>query len=126
VDARPTHVSLWAPVALYMLMIFGFSSVSNPPALPGSDKNLHALLYAGLGLLLTRALSKGFDSPVRLGTAVLATVLAAMYGVSDEFHQHFVPPRQVEALDVVADAIGAGAAAFGLYAWGIIHFRDGV
>jgi VanZ family protein len=48
--------------------------------------------------------------------AVGATAIAALYGVTDEFHQYFVPPRQVEALDVVADTIGAAIAAFGLHA----------
>jgi hypothetical protein len=34
---------------------------------------------------------------------VLAAVaIAAVYGVSDEFHQWFVPPRTVEAADVAA------------------------
>src|SRR6185295_11134170 len=96
--------ALWAPVVLYLALIFGLSSIANPPELPeGSDKNLHALLYSGLGLLLVRALAGGLNRPVRLGIVLTATVLSALYGVSDEIHQYYVPPRQVEALDVVAD-----------------------
>jgi VanZ family protein len=119
--------ALWAPVVLYLALIFGLSSIANPPELPeGSDKNLHALLYSGLGLLIVRALAGGLDRPARLGVALTATMLSALYGVSDEIHQYFVPPRQVEVLDVVADTIGAGLAAFGLYAWGIIRDRHGL
>jgi VanZ family protein len=44
-------------------------------------------------------------------TAVLAASLATLYGVTDEIHQHFVPPRQAEAFDLLADAAGASAAA---------------
>jgi len=109
---------LWLPVVLYMAFIFGLSSVSNTPDLPGgSDKGLHAVLYAGLGALLIRALAGGLRRPITLAMALAATVIGGLYGVSDEFHQHFVPPRQVEALDVVADTIGAGTAAFALFGW---------
>lgn len=113
-----------------MALIFGLSSVANVPTLPVpqvvTDKDLHAVLYCGFGFLLTRALSKGFRLPVTLATAFLVTVAAALYGVSDEFHQWFVPPRDVEGLDVVADTVGGALAGFGLYAWGIIRSRYGL
>jgi VanZ family protein len=113
-----------------MALIFGLSSISDVPTLPMAqtvtDKDLHTALYFGFGILLTRALSKGLRPRVTLWTAVLVTVLAALYGLSDEFHQSFVPPRQVEGLDVVADTIGGGLAGFGLYAWGIIRSRYGL
>ncbi|HEY7171728.1 MAG TPA: VanZ family protein [Vicinamibacterales bacterium] len=109
---------LWLPVVLYMAFIFGLSSIPNTPDLPGgSDKGLHALLYAGLGVLLVRALAGGLLRRITLAMALATTVIGGVYGVSDEFHQHFVPPRQVEALDVVADTTGAGAAAFALLGW---------
>src|SRR5262245_45409517 len=104
--------ALWTPVVLYLAVIFGLSSIANPPELPeGSDKNLHALLYSGLGVLFVRALAGGLNRRVGLGVVVMSTVLLALYGVSDEIHQYYVPPRQVEALDVVADTIGAGLGA---------------
>jgi VanZ family protein len=115
---------LWLPVVLYMAFIFGLSSISNTPDLPGgSDKGLHAILYAGLGALLIRALAGGLLRPMTVAMALAATVIGGVYGVSDEFHQHFVPPRQVEALDVVADTIGAGAAAFALFGWSAARRR---
>jgi VanZ family protein len=131
VAGSPSRASLWLPVLIYIAVIFGLSSIAETPDLPKllpidvSDKDLHAILYFGLGLLLTRALSGGFGR-VTLPAALAATLCAMLYGVSDEFHQSYVPPRNVEALDVVADTIGAGIAAFGLYAWGIIRPRDGL
>jgi VanZ family protein len=114
----PSRRFLWVPVVLYMGFIFVLSSITETPALPeGADKNLHALLYFGLGILLMRALSGAVRARVTLSTAVAATVIAGLYGVSDEFHQFFVPPRQMEALDVAADTIGAAAAAFGVLLW---------
>ena len=123
----PSRLSLWGPVFLYLAFIFALSSIAHPPELPnGSDKQLHAVLYAGLGMLLARALVGGLTRPVPFGMVVLTTLLAGLYGVSDEIHQMFVPPRQVEALDVVADTIGGALGASALYAWGIIQKRHGL
>jgi VanZ family protein len=100
-----------------MMVIFGLSSIAHPPPLPeGTDKDVHSLLYAGLGVLLVRALAGGWRGRVTLTIALATTALAGLYGITDEFHQSFVPPRQVEALDVVADTIGGGTAAFVLFA----------
>ena len=43
-------VRRWAPVAVYMGVIFALSSISRPPDLPSAlgDKGGHALLYSGL------------------------------------------------------------------------------
>src|SRR5262245_43033980 len=114
------RVWLWAPVALYMAVIFALSSVANPPEPPGllslvSDKGVHALLSGGLSSLVVRALSGGWLRPIRRQGAALAVILATVYGASDELHQYFVPPRQMDALDLVADFVGASVAALGLY-----------
>jgi VanZ family protein len=107
-----------------MAFIFGLSSISDTPDLPaGSDKGLHAVLYAGLGLLLVRTLAGGLRRRITAGMALTATVIGGIYGVSDEIHQHFVPTRQVEALDVVADTIGAATAAFALFGWSLARRR---
>ncbi len=119
---------LWTPVLLYMGLIFLISSIAETPDFAeGSDKNLHALLYAGLGALVARALAGGWNRRLTIGMALAATVISGLYGVGDEIHQHFVPPRTADVLDVVADTIGAAAAAAGLYVWsGIIRGRDGL
>ena len=75
-----------------------------------SDKGAHLLLYSGLGTLLVRARAGGWRRPVTLGIAAAAIVVATLYGISDEIHQHFVPLRQVEVRDILADAIGASLA----------------
>jgi VanZ family protein len=103
-----------------MALIFAGSSISSPPRIGPdvSDKLLHLVVYAGLGVVLVRARSRAWRRPV--------TARLALYGASDEFHQSFVPGRDVEALDVVADAAGSTLAALALWAWGIIRGRDGL
>lgn len=107
-----------------MAFIFLLSSIAHPIALPqGADKNLHALLYAGLGALLVRALAGGLRRHVTLASALAAVAIAAAYGISDEFHQWFVPPRSVEGLDVLADTVGAALSAAVLYIWSMVVER---
>ena len=111
---RRSRLLLWAGVALYLGTIFLLSSLPNP--LPGltsrmSDKALHAVEYGGLGLLLGLAL---WASGLRAGrAAALALLLASLYGASDEIHQAFVPHRDSDVRDWLADTAGAalGAAA---------------
>ena len=101
---------LAAPLA-WMALIFALSSVPGRrmPSTHAWDKAAHFCEYAILGWLLYRALREAGLSPRR--AAVAAAISAAAWGVSDEWHQSFVPNRSVEPADVAADALGASAAA---------------
>jgi VanZ family protein len=113
---------LWLPVVTLMAAIFVVSSMPSPPAPPGvSDKTLHAVTYAALALLTLRALADGAWAHVHLGTAVLAWLVATIYGGTDEWHQRFTPGRHADWYDVAANAFGAAAGAGGAWAWGIIR-----
>lgn len=106
------RLSAWLPPLVYMAVIFGFSSLSNPfPPLTArvSDRILHFVEYGGLAALFVRALaSEGF--PWR--TAILgAVVLTSLYGATDEFHQAFVPGRLSDVRDWITDTIGGGVGA---------------
>ena len=102
-------VLLWGPVLLVMGLIFFFSSLPDPGGPPGgiSDKTAHVLIYAALGASLVRALAGGRITAMTLTRILFAAALGTLYGVSDEIHQHFVPPRIPDILDVAADAVGA-------------------
>jgi VanZ family protein len=117
-------MSLWLPVIAYMAMLFGFSSLSTLPAPPAdfSFYDVHIAAYAGLGALTARALAKGIRRvPWR---AVLGAILiSSLYGVSDEYHQVFVPGRSFDVFDMVADAIGSVVGASAVGAWGKIRNR---
>ncbi len=67
---------------------------------PPWDKLYHAGNFGVLAALLY---------PVT-GRAWLAALLASLYGISDEVHQAFVPDRSADALDWLADTVGALAA----------------
>jgi VanZ family protein len=105
-----------------MAVIFALSAQPSLPKPPGgmSDKQEHALAYAGLSALACRAIAGGPLVGLSPSGALAAAVIASAYGITDELHQSFVPGRKAEVADWVADAAGAAAAALGAWAWGII------
>ncbi len=108
-----------------MAVIFGVSSMSRPPQPPGNvpDVGVHAVVYGVLAMLVLRGITDGRWREVTF-VAVAATVLvSALYGLTDEWHQSFVPGRSPEARDLVADTVGAMAGATAVWAWSIV-FRD--
>jgi VanZ family protein len=103
---------VWLPPLLLMAVIFGFSAQSNPmPVVTAHvwDKLLHTCEYGGLAILFARALA-GEALSVR-STIMIATLLASLYGATDEYHQRFVPERSADAADWAADTIGAAVGA---------------
>jgi VanZ family protein len=108
----------WAPIIIYCLLIFlqsSYPSLEQTPDLPYMDKILHGGAYALLGFLFFRALRT-----MRIGNRILllifiSSLLSTLYGVSDEIHQHFVPSRDADIMDVVADLTGSAMGACG--AW---------
>lgn len=105
-----TFVFYWLPVILYCLLIFIQSSYpvsQSLPAIPHMDKLAHIVAYALLGFLFFRA----FQSTSIWKSAVLIVILSAlassMFGISDEIHQHFVPSRTADIVDVLADVAGS-------------------
>ena len=119
-----TWIRLWLPVIAYMAMLFALSSLSKPPQPPGglSYYHVHMAAYAGLGALTTRATAKGLHR-VSFAAAFAAIVISSLYGVTDEYHQVFVPGRTFDVLDMAADAFGAAAGAGATWAWSIISRR---
>lgn len=109
----------WGPVAAYMGLIFYESS---QVALPSGveriwDKLLHVAGYAPLAWLCVRALTDVFRRAMTVGTAAGAWLLAVAYGITDEWHQSFVPLRQMDAADLVADGAGAAIAVITCLVW---------
>ncbi len=70
------------------------------PGVSNFDKIAHFSVYGLLATLLVR-LGRG---PRAVWLALLAT---SLYGVSDEWHQSFVPGRSCEVADWMADTLGA-------------------
>jgi VanZ family protein len=110
----------WLPLLLWMAIIF---AVSHTPtqAIPGFGawdllikKGSHFLAYAILALLAHRAIAPSGQGRGRQGRGRQAWVhygwawlVAAVYAISDEYHQTFTPGRNGNVADVLIDALGA-------------------
>jgi VanZ family protein len=97
------------PALAYMAFIFFMSSgpVTSETLNSVPDYVLHALGYSALYLLLFWAVHEGFRVRDGRGGYWLPAFLTVLYGISDEFHQSFIPARQSTVSDVMADAAGA-------------------
>mgnify|MGYP001190124548 FL=1 len=117
----------WGPVIGYAALIFYGSSLSVPPEAVSSlmkevsDKALHVVEYAILGALSYRACRYAAGPRVAQSALSLAVAGCVLYGLSDEIHQLVVPFREADALDLLADSVGATA---GGWTWMLLGRRS--
>ena len=79
------------------------------------DKIIHFGVYFVLGYLITRAFSLGNFNNLTGKIFSLSISLGALYGLSDEFHQMFVPGRSMDFFDFLADVVGIAIAQLVIY-----------
>ena len=106
-------------VVVYLGFIFYLSSFPDLPDIGRygvKDWMAHGVEYFGLGAIVTSAAAVTWPwSGVACGG--FAVALGAGYGVSDEFHQRFVPGRQCDIRDWTADVVGSALGAGALLTW---------
>jgi VanZ family protein len=108
------------PAFLWAVVIFISSSIPSTmmPTLKifDYDKLIHCGIYFLLAFFTYRALRYQTRFPSLARRALLWTVLLIMvYGASDEFHQYFVPGRQADVFDLMADTTGACVLVVGVW-----------
>jgi len=110
----------WLPLIFYCLAIYIQSDFPSPEHLPSfefSDKVLHFFAYALMGVLFYRAYQT-LQIKDNLGMLILLSVVSAsLYGISDEIHQYYVPFRNADILDVMADIFGAVCGVYLYHLW---------
>jgi VanZ family protein len=91
-------------------LIFVGASFPNPPGATGGEWQYdfaHMVEYGTLGMLTLLALRAHRPSSPVMVLGLTAWGLAVLYGISDEFHQSFVPNRDANWMDVGFDGLGA-------------------
>ena len=105
----------WFPILVYCLLIYiqsSHPSIQSQPDWPFIDKILHFAGYALLGALFLRAFK---TTPIKQNlklVLILSVLLSALFGISDEIHQSFVPFRTADPMDVLADILGSIAGVY--------------
>lgn len=113
--ARRTYLA-WIFVLVYYGLVTFLSSLPHPPnpdiLIPNIDKIYHFIEYGLLGLVLSFAYRS--VPALRISWRAYGCVLAtgALLAALDEWHQSFVPPREVSVFDWVADVCGILASIF--------------
>ncbi|MFZ5621985.1 MAG: VanZ family protein [Pseudomonadota bacterium] len=108
-SSRTVRLSSTILAATWMATIFHLSSQPMPEidlGFSAQDKVVHLVAYGLLGALLLGALPLRAGGYTR-GQVLLAAMIGSLYGISDEWHQFFVPGRSMDMLDMLADAAGA-------------------
>lgn len=103
-------IFLWGPVVFFSALVFAVSNMSHPvnnDPFKYFDKVAHISEYGLFSLLLFRALKGTLHRAGLLKLAILTIALTLGYGISDEIHQYFIPARQSDIWDVIADGSGA-------------------
>ncbi|MEN6520096.1 MAG: VanZ family protein [Armatimonadota bacterium] len=100
----------WIPAVVCMAAIFVLSSMPTlppPPGIGGLDKLEHYIAYAVLSILVFIASRKTWTGFGPCAVMAVSVVITALYGMTDEFHQRFVPNRCCDVFDWTADLLGA-------------------
>ena len=115
---RETRTQRWLrtiPVITASLLIYWVSSMpdASPPDLgfAWQDKFFHAAAYLVYAVLMYVAVWVWSGQRSITWTVVLGGVLSALFAISDEWHQSFVPGRHATLDDVLADIVGIFLAA---------------
>ncbi len=111
IKVRGLHCLRFVPMVLVMGTIFFLSAQPGDslslPDIPNIDKLLHAGIYGLLAATIMFAVQENrwHTRPCMVGISVV--IFCLLYGLSDEWHQSFVPGRTPDILDIAADTFGA-------------------
>jgi VanZ family protein len=98
------------PAIILSIAIFLVSDMSQPPCIDFSfdftDKILHFFAYFGYGTCLIAFYIVNFQKWSKKSILIGIIIFGAIYGMSDEFHQYFVPGRECDFFDWLADFAG--------------------
>ena len=102
------------PLTLYCVFIFIQSQLPAPfevPDVSHFDKLLHFGAYGVMAILFYRTYLAGWPQATKRTLIWASVISTALYGLSDEIHQFFVPARSADPLDWLADAVGGAVGA---------------
>lgn len=102
----------WSALLAYCGWIFWLSSqetLQMPPMFELQDKVMHFGAYFLMAAFSWRAFRHQGLTGNKL--ALVAWLFCCVYGLSDEWHQSFVPGRTASGWDWLADSLGSAAAA---------------
>lgn len=101
------RIFYFAPAITYYGLIFYFSSKPSEITveIPDLDMVLHCLEFVILGFFLSLGYFKSFGFSIK-SKAFIVLFNGIILGILDEIHQYYVPGRESEVTDAIADGAG--------------------
>ncbi len=98
----------WTATAAYALVLLYLSVVNTggESPFPYFDLLAHFIMYFGMAVFLSWSLKASVSLASR-GVIALAFIMATLYGFMNETIQIFIPTRDFEYTDLIANAAGA-------------------
>ena len=122
--SRTIMLRLPAPLmAGFIWFLSSQSILPQPKGILGWDKLQHLLAYGALGCAVGLWASPVFWKRRPALALLLTTLVGSAYGAIDEFHQYFVPGRDCNVWDWIADTLGAFLGALTLMIIGMRIFK---
>jgi VanZ family protein len=109
-NSRNIAIVLRLPAVFVAAAIWALSSqrtLPMPKGVLGIDKVQHIIAYLVLAGTIALWFPREQWAVHRLRTMSVIFTIALAYGVGDEIHQYFVPGRDCNVWDWLADALGA-------------------
>ncbi|MFH1216165.1 MAG: VanZ family protein [Pseudomonadota bacterium] len=117
------------PMVVVMAAIFLLSHTPGddlPAAAAGMDKLCHAAAYGALAATMIYAVYPRIRDISFFTPGAGIVLFCLFYGITDEFHQSFIPGRFPSWQDIVADGSGALLVVFFWQWWGNRRRRGGM
>ncbi|GHV00121.1 hypothetical protein FACS189483_09960 [Spirochaetia bacterium] len=99
------------------------STLPHPKGILGFDKVQHCAAYMALSVALGFWFFPERWRRYPLRTLFAVILIASIYGILDEIHQYFVPYRDCNVWDWLADTLGAIVGALAVLGWHRFHRR---
>lgn len=115
-DPSWLRTSLWSVAGGYALWLMYQSHQSDPAIVPPEswgtwgDKWGHALAYAILAMLVFTVLRSVKSAWPPSSVLRFGWLLVALFAATDEWHQYWIPGRNMDLFDWCADVTGASLA----------------
>ena len=105
---RAILLRLPAPLVAGVIWILSSQSIlPQPKGILGWDKLQHLAAFATLAVAVGLWASPAFWKRRSVLSLLLAAIISSAYGAVDELHQYFVPGRDCNFWDWLADTLGA-------------------
>lgn len=125
-------LQLVLPLIAYCAMIYYVSSLPSPPTpdlgFDWGDKVVHAGAFGLMGVLAVRAARWFAEGKTLARWITVGLLFCCIYAGLDEVHQSYVPGRDADVMDWVADIVGAAVAGGAIWlirrtGWGAALFN---